>query len=285
MPVDPSKDLLLVTCALGKQEVIQTDIYSPSNCVSLMKDVTVAIHIGPSYHAHETEIGYMMIDAAVSAYDNGKGKFEHFILSSVLNSQLRKMMNHDCKRYVEEYIMESGLPYTILQPTTFMDNLPIAMFMQQEHPKFTSAWNTEVGFSWIALRDLAEVFARILAERERHFYAQYPLVSTHDRVSFGEALNIISKKLNKRIEIAVTPFKESVDNILVRLYGKSESIGQRSKDAAQRMIMFYDNRGLVGNANVLEWVLGRKATQFDEWVEMRLEVESKSRDERLLNFY
>lgn len=49
----------------------------------------------------------------------------------MLNSRLRKMMNHNCKRYVEEYVMESGLPYTILQPTTFMDNLPLPLLWRQ----------------------------------------------------------------------------------------------------------------------------------------------------------
>ncbi|KAF2245471.1 NAD(P)-binding protein [Trematosphaeria pertusa] len=301
MPADPSNDLLLLTCASGKQatallpllsqwkrlrlavksssskerlqqqyphaEVIQTDLYSPTNTAALMGGVNVVIHIGPSYHPHETEIGYMMIDAAVQEYGSGKGGLNHFILSSVLNTQFRKMMNHDCKRYIEEYIMESGLPYTILQPSTFMDNTPLPMLMSQEQPVFRSAWSTDVKFSWVALRDLAAVMHTMLIEREKHFYAQYPLVSTHSTLSFGEAMGIISKKIGKEIKVEVAEFREGVDNTLVRVYGTSEGIDQRSRDAAQRMILFYDNRGLIGNSNVLEWVIGRKATQFDEWVD------------------
>lgn len=41
--------------------------------------------------------------------------------SSVLNPQLRKLMNHDCKRHVEEYLIESGLNFTVLQPSHFMN--------------------------------------------------------------------------------------------------------------------------------------------------------------------
>ena len=55
-----------------------------------------------------------MIDAAKS---HG---VSHFIYASVLHPCLRKLMNHDCKRYVEEYLIESGLPYTILQPSHFI---------------------------------------------------------------------------------------------------------------------------------------------------------------------
>jgi uncharacterized protein YbjT (DUF2867 family) len=304
MSADPSKDLLLITSAGGKQastllplltewkhlrlavksefsakklqqqyphaEVIQTDLYSPTNCASLLKDVTVAIHIGPSYHPHETEIGKMMIDAAFTSYSHGKGSFRHFILSSVLNSQFSKMLNHDCKKEVEEWIMESGLPYTILQPSTFMDNIPVGMLAGQETPVFPAMWNTENKFSMIALKDLADVFQTVLGEREKHFYAQYPLTSTHEPLTFSQATRIISNKIGKKVTIEQMPYKDAVEALLKRLYGTNENVDQRSRDAAQRMIIFYDNRGLVGNSNVLEWVLGRQATQFDEWVDSKL---------------
>lgn len=304
MPADPNNDLLLLTCASGKQittllpllsewkrvrlavksapskerlqkqyphaEVIQTDLYSPSNTANLLKDVNVVIHIGPSYHPHETEIGYMMIDAAVKEYANGTGSLKHFVLSSVLNTQLRKMMNHDCKRYVEEYIMESGLSYTILQPTTMMDNLPIPLFLKEANPAFACPWDTAIKFSWICLKDLSQVMKKVLEEREKHFYAQYPLVSTHHTVSFSEALTIVGEKLGKKIEASVAEYRKGVDSLLVRLHGTTD-VDQRTKDAAQRMILFYDNRGLVGNSNVLEWVLGREATQFEEWVDWKVE--------------
>jgi uncharacterized protein YbjT (DUF2867 family) len=304
MPADPSKDLLLITSASGKQattllpllsewknlrlavkssssktrlqqqypraEIIQTDLYSPENCTRLMKDVSVCIHIGPSYHPHEASIGRMMIDAALTSSPK---VFKHFILSSVLNSQLSKMLNHACKKEVEGYIMESGLPYTILQPTTFMDNIPVAMMAKQEQPVFQAAWDTDVEFSMIALRDLADVFRAVLYERERHVYGQYPLVSTHSLLTFADAMGVVGEKLGKEVKIERLEYKQAVDGLLVRLFGTSEGVDQRKRDVAQRMILFYDNRGLVGNSNVLEWALNRKATQFDEWVEKKLEEE------------
>jgi len=305
MPVDPSKDLLLVTSAGGKQasallpllsewknlrlavksttsrdrlqqqyphaEVTQTDLHSTGNCQHLLHDATVVIHIGPSYHPHETAIGKMMIDAASTS-----GTLKHFILSSVINSQLSKMMNHDCKKEIEEYIMESGLPYTILQPTTFMDNIPVAMLAKQDNPVFKAAWNTDIAFSMIALSDLADVFNTVLHQREKHFYAQYPLVSTHVPLTFGEAVATISRKIGKDVQIEKLEYKEAVEGLLVRLFGSNEGVDQRSRDAAQRMILFYDNRGLVGNSSVLAWMLGREGMQFGEWVERQVEQGKKT---------
>ena len=216
-----------------------------------------------------------MIDAAVETYDNGTGPLKHFILSSVLGSQLSKMMNHDCKRKVEEYLMESNLPYTILQPTTFMDNLPIAMFAQSQDPtlKYASAWSITNKFSWINLYDLSAVMVKVIQERDKHFYAQYSLVSTHSPVSFSEALGTIAKKLGKDLDISRREYRDGVDFVMTRV-GRE---GPRIRDAAQRMVLYYDNRGLVGNSNVLEWLLGREATQFEEWVELKLkEVQGSS---------
>jgi uncharacterized protein YbjT (DUF2867 family) len=84
--------------------VVQADLYDGRDVAALLDGVAVMLHIGPSYHPHEAEIGYLMVDAAVR--EARRGAFKHFVLSSVLNSQLRKMMNHDCKRYVEEYVVQ-----------------------------------------------------------------------------------------------------------------------------------------------------------------------------------
>ncbi|KAF2785618.1 NAD(P)-binding protein [Melanomma pulvis-pyrius CBS 109.77] len=301
MPANPNTDLLLITSAGGKQatallpllsswknirlavhtpasrarlqalhphaETVATDLYSPSNCTSLLKDVSVAIHIGPSYHPHEASIGKMMVDAATNAHANGTGRLQHFILSSVFNTQLSKMLNHDSKREIEEHLIESGLPYTILQPSTFMDNLPVAHLASQPAPIFRAAWSVHVTFSWLALCDLAAAMKSVLEGREKHFYAQYPLASTHAPLSFSSALAILSDKIGKEVKIEVLSFGQAVDSLLIRLYGKIEGVDPRSKDAAQRMILYYDGRGMRGNSNVLEWLVGRPGVQFGEWVE------------------
>ena len=48
---------------------------------------------------------------------------EHFVYHSVLHPQTEKMNHHWQKMRVEEMIFESGLPFTILQPAPYMQNL------------------------------------------------------------------------------------------------------------------------------------------------------------------
>jgi hypothetical protein len=62
-----------------------------------------------------------------------------------------------------------------------------------------------------------------------------------------------------------------VNNVLIRLYGTSDGIDPRSKDAAQRMILYYNNRGLIGSANVLQWILGGEAMQFGPFVDAKVQ--------------
>ena len=131
MSVNHSKDRILVTGASGKQaalllpflipkwknvrlavnsdtsrdrmknkypgaEVVQVDLAEPKECRNLLDGVTAVYHINPTMHPRETEIGYYMIDAAIAQGDT----FKHFVFSSVLNTQLRGLLNHDRKRYV-----------------------------------------------------------------------------------------------------------------------------------------------------------------------------------------
>ncbi|KAK3076612.1 hypothetical protein LTS18_012541, partial [Coniosporium uncinatum] len=232
MTVDYENDLILVTCASGKQckyllpqltqrwkrvrlavnsqaseerlkkqypnaEVTRADISKPDGCARLLKGVTTVYHVGPTYHQHETEIAYFMIDAAVE--ESKRGNFKHFILSSVLNPQFRKMLNHTCKFFEEEYLLESGLNWTIFQPTHFMDTFPLAAFMQKDKPVYMANWDPSIKFSFIATKDIGDAVAKVMEDRERHYFAQYPLAGDGIQ-SYNERMAIMSKVIGKEIE-------------------------------------------------------------------------------------
>ncbi|KAI9816249.1 MAG: hypothetical protein M1827_001850 [Pycnora praestabilis] len=304
MATNPNKDLVLITCASGKQcshllpllvqkwkhlrlvvnsstseqrlkkqytdaEVIKADLADPHETRRIFQGVTAVYHVGPSFHPHETEIGYNMIDAALASAE--KGILKHFVYSSVLDSQIRKLTNHDCKRYVEEYLIESGLPYTILQPTHFMDTFPVPLLMSQESPVYSALWNPKIEFSYIALRDLGEASARVLEQRETHLMAIYPLVGTSPPMSYNRVCEIVSHKIGKQIKVTQKPFDEAVSAVLIRTFG-TEQVHPHTQETAQRMLLYYSNHGLIGNPNVLQWLLGRKPTSYDEWTDIQVQL-------------
>ncbi|EFY97924.1 NmrA-like family protein [Metarhizium robertsii] len=244
-------------------EVVKGDMERAEDVSSMLSGVTTVIYIGPTFHPRETEIGYSMIDAAASEAQNGQLK--HFIYSSVLHSQLRKLMNHDCKRYVEEYLMESGLSYTILQPTHMLDPFPVEDLMRQEQPVWHADYDPKVTFSFTVLRDLADAFAVVALEREKHYLAEYPISST-GAVSHVAVVEALSKEIGKDIAIKQKGYYEAVGGLhglLVRANGR---LDQRvSRDITDRLILYYNTYGLKGNTNVLQWLIGRKPTSIEEF--------------------
>ena len=209
-----------------------------------------------------------MVDAA-----NTQG-VKHFVYSSVLHPSLRKLMNHDSKRYVEEYLIESGLPYTILQPCHFMDTFPIQKLVLEGKPIYTALCNPDVKFSYTSLNDLGEAAAKILEQREDHLWATYQLVSTSPPMSHRDVCEIASRVIGRDILLRTMPFQKTLEGHVGGMLGLPEDAYTR--DGVQRMLLYYENRGLVGSTNVMRWVLGREPTGWEEWIGGKIrEVEGK----------
>jgi len=251
-------------------EVIQADMASPTDCERILDGASTVYWVGPSIHPHEKEIGLNMIDAAVAECEKQNAPFKHFVMSSVLNTQLRKMFNHDDKRYVEEYLIESGLNFTILQPGDFLDfSYPVKGWLATDEPAVRPMLLGGTSkSSLVVLKDLAEASAKVILEGERHYQAQYPLVS-FGPITYSEVTEQVAEAMHKPIEQKSVSVEVGADMLMQGLFG-STHVPARSRDKAERLVLFYRRRGLQGNSNVLEWLLGRKPTSISEWVEIQI---------------
>ncbi|KAK4546906.1 hypothetical protein LTR36_001638 [Oleoguttula mirabilis] len=269
-------------------EVVHTDIADYNHCRQLLKGATAAIIVLPSLHSREKEMGLNLVDAAVAETQRPGNVFEHFVFSSVLGTQHRNLMQHDLKSYIEERLYLSQMDWTILKPTNFMDAYPVAMLASQDKPVMEKLWAPEIGNSLIALRDLAEAIAKVLNEREVHYLAEYSLCSTMP-ISDAEMCKEIGKQIGKEIEVRAPTFETGVNKLLNYMYGgKADQIyagassdfnlaaegdirGDIVRDEAERLILFYNRRGLRGSPNVLRWLLGREPMTIADWVANQLE--------------
>ncbi|KAK5121568.1 hypothetical protein LTR85_004740 [Meristemomyces frigidus] len=246
-------------------EVVQADMSDSHACKAIMEGVTACFLITPGFHPHETECGYNIIDAALS---QPARQFKHLVYSSVIHPILRKLLNHDSKRYIEEYLIESGLPYTIVQPTTLMENLPIAKIIQEESPTHACLWNPETEFSFVSCRDIGAACANILAQREKHYYATYQLVGTPSPLSYEDAIAIVSKQLGKEVKLEQKTIEEGVvmfSDVLTRSQ-PTEIAPFATTQGIARMFTYYNGKGLLGNPNVLAMLLERKPLDYGAWV-------------------
>lgn len=98
-------------------EVVIADLQSLSECRELLRGATAVNAVLPSLHSHEKEIGFNLVDAAVAETRREGNVFKHFVLSSVLGTQHRSLLQHDLKSYVEERLFLTPLDcWTILKP-------------------------------------------------------------------------------------------------------------------------------------------------------------------------
>jgi len=91
-------------------------------------------------------------------------KVEHFVYHSVLHSVLQDMPHHQKKLMVEELLVNSGIPYTIIQPAVFMQNVLESWKLLSEKGIFQQKFFTtqETRICMLDLEDLAEVASIIL---------------------------------------------------------------------------------------------------------------------------
>jgi uncharacterized protein YbjT (DUF2867 family) len=239
---------------LGVQQVCVGDLADPCFITEIMHDVSSVYHIGPTLHPSERAIGFAMVEAARKA---GVG---HFVLSSVLHAITTDLIQHEIKRDIEEYLLSSGLEFTILQPANYM--LPLRMKSVFEESVFRLSWSLERLQSMVDLDDVTEVAALVLDNPGRHTGATYELVAP-GRFTGHDIGKILSKVLGHPVRV------ERIDlEAFVRArFGDRDPVVYEYQAKVSRAIeKRYSNYDFVGNPNVLAWLLERTPSSFEDFV-------------------
>ena len=230
--------------------------------------------ITSGFHPHETQCGINMIDAALNNFRYG-GPVKHMLYSSVIFPILRKLLNHDDERYVEEYLVEPGLPYTIIQPTHLMETFPIAKVIAGEHNVHPALWDPKIMFSYVSCIDVGETAAKVLNQREKHYNATDQLVGTAVPLSYNRAIQIVNEKTGKQVKLERKSLEQATEIFATTAVGwKPEPEREAMESGAVRMFLYYNERGLVGNSNALEMLLGRKPLGYKDWVQQNTDKQN-----------
>ncbi|MDX1959355.1 MAG: NmrA family NAD(P)-binding protein [Leptospiraceae bacterium] len=112
-------------------------------------------------------------------------------------------------RTVERYIISSGISYTIIRPTTFMQNF--LTFYKIENNEICLPWsNSKICF--IDVRDIAKFIHCIILNLSIHIDKTYTLTSM-DNNTMNEFVEIISEVVSKRIkykDITLEEFEQKI---------------------------------------------------------------------------
>lgn len=237
--------------SLGAEKIILGDMRDYDAIRFVMQGVRAVYHICPNMSPDEMAIGNLVIGEA------RKAGVEHFVYHSVLHPQTEKMNHHWQKMRVEEMIIESGLPFTILQPAPYMQNLLAGWKSIVEDGVLRVPYSVKSKFSFVDLENLAEA-AKIVLTEPNHKNAIYELAGTLP-MSHVEVAETFGRVLNRDVRA------EREENGDWRLHARGMS--EYAIEILVRMFEYYDQWGLVANPNVLSWLLNREPASFEAFIE------------------
>lgn len=230
----------LVT-SLGVQDAVIGAMRNLHDMERASDRIRVVYHICPNVSPDEESIGQTVIAAAQSA------RVEHFVFHSVLHPQTEGMPHHWKKLRVEEQLIQSGLPYTILQPAVYMQNILNHWETICDQGIYPVPYSEETRLSFVDLLDVAQAAAIVMTE-PGHRDAIYELVGTQG-LSQSNIAEILSQGLDRTVKIKVIPLSEW------EVQARARGLGEYQIEALSRMFRFYEQYGLFGNPQVLNWLL------------------------------
>ncbi len=238
---------------LGAREVRVGDMRQLATMRAAMRGVRAVYHICPNVSPDEVGIGQAVIAAACSA------GVEHVVYHSVLHPQTEAMPHHWLKLRVEERLLESGLPFTILQPAVYMQNVLAQWERVLNEGIYPIPYAVETRLSLVDLEDVAEAAAVVLTE-PGHAGATYQLVGSQ-ALSQTEVAATLSRGLGRPVRAQVVPIETWERE------ARGAGLGDDQIETLVQMFRYYERYGFHGNPRVLGWLLGRAPTSFAAFVE------------------
>ncbi|MGD0452244.1 MAG: NmrA family NAD(P)-binding protein [Solirubrobacteraceae bacterium] len=253
LDVAPGVEQLLDT---GAAEVIVGDMLEPGDLRRALDGVRSVIHIGPPMHPREAEMGHGVVSAARRA------RVEHFVQFSVTHPQLEPLLNHQAKLAVERVVLTSRMPFTILQPMHYMQNVDV---MRTLHDGvLRQPYSLDAHLAHVDLEDVAEVAVLVVDEARAHHYATYELCGE----AFHDA-HELARMISAAAGSSVTAEQSAPPASTTGETHPTEADDYREQ-AMSRLFEHYGRYGITGNSNVLGWLLGRPPTSFEGYVRRSL---------------
>jgi uncharacterized protein YbjT (DUF2867 family) len=161
---------------------------------------------------------------------------EHLVYSSVADADKDTGIPHfDSKREVEKHIEGLGIPYTIVAPVYFMDNLLAPWTVPQlKEGRLPMALPSSRPLQQIALSDIAAFTALVLENREKFVDRRVDIAS--DELTGEEVAKVLTRVTGREIHYVELPI---------------EQVRQAMGDDGARMFEWFDEVGYSADIEAL----------------------------------
>jgi uncharacterized protein YbjT (DUF2867 family) len=143
--------------ALGA-EVVRAELTSPMPWARVLAGADALYLVWPNFDPDEAE------GAPVLFAEARRAGLPRLVYHSVLRPQARVMPHHAAKDRAEEALDASGVPWRVLQPCAYADNLDDQIPDVAATGVLRSPWGLRTGQSLVDLRDVADAAAVLLTE-------------------------------------------------------------------------------------------------------------------------
>jgi uncharacterized protein YbjT (DUF2867 family) len=186
-------------------ELAEGDFEEPSSIEAAARDTDALYIVATPFEAGmeaETRHGIAAADAAKAA------GVEHLVYSSVADADKDTGIPHfDSKREVEKHIEGLGIPYTIVAPVYFMDNLLAPWTLPQlKEGRFPMALPPSRPLQQIALSDIASFAALVLENRKKFLDRRVDIAS--DELAGEELAEILRRVTGHEIHYVELPLEQ-----------------------------------------------------------------------------
>ncbi len=235
--------------ATGATDVVVGDMRSDTDLAAAARGARAFVHICPNMHPDEGRIGAAAIHAAQQA------QVDHFIFYSVLHPQTEAMPHHWHKLRVEEAVLKSKLPYTILQPAAYMQNILAGWDSIVSHGVFHVPYAAETRLGLVDLRDVADATA-IVATTSGHAGAIYELAGD-EVLTQTDMARVLGRVVGRDVRVEV----EAHDAWERRV--RAAGLSPYAVDTLLQMFRYYERYGFFGNGTVLRHLTGRAPARLE----------------------
>lgn len=235
----------------GANDVVLGDLAEPADIANAISVVNALYLIIPNMHPREAELGQRIVAQASDA------NLSRLIYHSVLYPQIEAMPHHWAKLRVEETVLASGLPFTILQPAAYMQNILGYWDSILNEGRYQLPYSVEALSTPVDLDDVAAVAAKVLTE-DGYKHASFELCGP-ETMSASQQAAQIEERLGQPVR---------VESISIEDWQRGAGgLPDYAHDTLSRMFAYYDQHGFIGNGTVLEQLLGRPPTRFRQFLE------------------
>jgi len=233
--------------AAGARELALLDLATGDGVEEAVHGVWAVYHLAPNVHPDEVAMAQRVTDAAA------RQGVQRLVFHSVLHPDDTSMPHHLRKARAEEVVRAGGVPWTVLRPAAYHQNLlPAALEGELAVP-----YSVDAPFSNVDLADVALVAATVLAEHG-HEGETYDLAGP-EVLSVREMAAQASEALGRRVTAVETDRSAWQE-------GPGAALPEGARRDLLAMFESYDRVGLVGGSAWLWARLGHLPTTWAEAV-------------------